>query len=373
MTTSNVPRVLVRAGERGPDFPSGHPYNPSAEVHGWLLSRPAGLARIAVNAAFLRPGKESAIFHVHYREEEWMYVLSGRGIAEVDGAEHGVGPGDFLGFAPGVGHHLRNPSGEELHYLVGGEVIADVEVGDFPKVRRRAVFYRSRFAVYPMDAEVPFMPPEAEQALAALLGSPPVVEPARALVRAVDHGEPRRYQHAENPLSETHVVQLSRMAGLRRVAVNLARVPAGRESYVFHLHHAQEEWMYVLSGRGIAEVGEAEHGWPRATSSASPPAAPRTTCGIRRARTSSISAGATRSAAWRWWTTRELASARCGSIPGEPSCTRSSPDPAPASASPSGPRGWSCRSGRGSGSEAAARGTTQPRPRWRPRRRPRAR
>jgi len=259
MTTSNVPRVLVRAGERGPDFPSGHPYNPSAEVHGWLLSRPAGLARIAVNAAFLRPGKESAIFHVHYREEEWMYVLSGRGIAEVDGAEHGVGPGDFLGFAPGVGHHLRNPSGEELHYLVGGEVIADVEVGDFPKVRRRAVFYRSRFAVYPMDAEVPFMPPEAEQALAALLGSPPVVEPARALVRAADHGEPRRYQHAENPLSETHVVQLSRMAGLRRVAVNLARVPAGRESYVFHLHHAQEEWMYVLSGRGIAEVGEAEH------------------------------------------------------------------------------------------------------------------
>ena len=259
MTTSNVPRVLVRAGERGPDFPSGHPYNPSAEVHGWLLSRPAGLARIAVNAAFLRPGKESAIFHVHYREEEWMYVLSGRGIAEVDGAEHGVGPGDFLGFAPGVGHHLRNPSGEELHYLVGGEVISDVEVGDFPKVRRRAVFYRSRFAVYPMDAEVPFMPPEAEQALAALLGSPPVVEPARALVRAADHGEPRRYQHAENPLSETHVVQLSRMAGLRRVAVNLARVPAGRESYVFHLHHAQEEWMYVLSGRGIAEVGEAEH------------------------------------------------------------------------------------------------------------------
>jgi len=259
MTTSNVPRVLVRAGERGPDFPSGHPYNPSAEVHGWLLSRPAGLARIAVNAAFLRPGKESAIFHVHYREEEWMYVLSGRGIAEVDGAEHGVGPGDFLGFAPGVGHHLRNPSGEELHYLVGGEVIADVEVGDFPKVRRRAVFYRSRFAVYPMDAEVPFMPPEAEQALAALLGSPPVVEPARALVRAADHGEPRRYQHAENPRSETHVVQLSRTAGLRRVAVNLARVPAGRESYVFHLHHAQEEWMYVLSGRGIAEVGEAEH------------------------------------------------------------------------------------------------------------------
>jgi quercetin 2,3-dioxygenase len=261
MTTpeANAPRVLVRAGERGPDFPSGHPYNPRSEMHGWLLSRPAGLARIAVNAAFVPPGKESAIFHVHHREEEWMYVLSGRGVAEIGDAEHEVGPGDFLGFAPGVGHHLRNSTGEELHYLEGGEVIADVEVADFPKVHRRLVRHGSRFAVYPMDAEVPFLPPEAEQALSALIGPQRTAESTRALVRAADRGEPRRIRHAENPRSEVHVVPLSRPAGLSRTAVNLARVPAGRESFVFHLHHAQEEWMFVLAGHGVAEIGEAEH------------------------------------------------------------------------------------------------------------------
>jgi uncharacterized cupin superfamily protein len=259
MTTSNAPRVLLRAGERGPDFASGHPYNPRCEVHGWLLSRPAGLARVAVNLQFLPPGKETAIFHVHHREEEWAYVLSGRGVAEVGDREHEVGPGDFLGFAPGIGHHLRNEGKEELHFLVGGEIFPDVEVADFPKLGRRLARFGSRFAVYPMDAEVPFLPPEAEQALAALVGSARAVDPARALVRVADRAEPRRYQHSENPRSEVHVVPLSRPAGLTHVAVNLARVPAGRESYVFHLHHAQEEWMYVLSGRGIAEVGEAEH------------------------------------------------------------------------------------------------------------------
>ncbi|MFL5301253.1 MAG: cupin domain-containing protein [Anaeromyxobacteraceae bacterium] len=258
-TEAKVPRVLVRAGERGPDFRSGHPYNPRSEMHGWLLSRPAGLVRIAVNAAFLPPTKESAIFHVHHREEEWMYVLSGRGVAEVDGAEHAVGAGDFLGFPPGVGHHLRNASGEELHYLAGGEIVGDVEVADFPTVRRRLVRHGSRFSVYPLDAEVPFLPPEAEQALSALVGPQRTVDSARALVRAEDRAEPRRYQHAENPRSELHYVPLSRPARLARVAVNLARVPPGRESYVFHLHHVQEEWMFVLSGHGVAEVGDAEH------------------------------------------------------------------------------------------------------------------
>ena len=80
--TPPAPRVLVRAGERGPESSNGHPYNPRSEVHGWLLSRTAGLGRIAVNLAWLPPGKESAVHHVHYREEEWLYVLDGRGVAE---------------------------------------------------------------------------------------------------------------------------------------------------------------------------------------------------------------------------------------------------------------------------------------------------
>ena len=135
----SAPRVLVRAQDRGPAFPSGHPYNPSAELHGWPLSRAAGLARVAVNLAWIPPGKESAIFHVHHREEEWVYVLEGTGVAEVNDAEHAVGPGDFLGFPPGTAHHLRNTGTANLLVLEGGEVLPDVDVADFPRLRRRLV------------------------------------------------------------------------------------------------------------------------------------------------------------------------------------------------------------------------------------------
>jgi uncharacterized cupin superfamily protein len=255
--TVNAPsRVLVRAGERGPDFPGRHPYNPRSEVHGWTLSRMAGLGRIAVNLAWLPPGKESAVHHVHYREEEWLYVLEGRGMAEVGEAEHEVGPGDFLGFPPGVSHHLRNESGERLVLLEGGEVIPDAEVADFPRLRRRLVRFGRCMAVYPLEAEIPFFP-GGNEVPAELLGAEDRPAP-RVLVRAGERGAPRAYHHPQNPGAEVHLEALSRPAGLARVAVGVTRIPAGKESYVRHVHLHDEEWMYVLSGRGRAAIGERE-------------------------------------------------------------------------------------------------------------------
>ncbi len=257
-TAKPSPRVLVRAAERGPEHASGHPYNPASEVHGWMLSRAAGLGRIAVNLAWLPAGKESAVYHVHYREEEWLYVLEGRGIAEVDGAEHAIGPGDFLGFPPGVAHHLRNPGPDRLLFLEGGEIIPDVEVADFPRLGRRLVRFGSRFAVYPLGAEVPFLPGVSELP-AEIFGVERPKAPPRILVRAGERGEPRVYRHPENPGAEVHLFALSRPAGLRRVAVAHTRVPAGRHAFVHHLHQHDEEWLFVLSGRGVAEIGDGEH------------------------------------------------------------------------------------------------------------------
>ena len=253
------PRVLVRATERGPDLPSSHPYNPRSEIHGWLLSRPAGLARVAVNLAWLPPGKESAILHAHHREEEWLFVLSGRGVAEVGERAHEVGPGDFLGFPPGVAHHLRNAGAEDLLFLEGGEVVRDVEVADFPGLSRRLVRFGARFAVYPYDAEVPFLPAEVQEAAARTFGMAAAGEPPRVLVRAAERAEEEPYRNPENPRSEIRMAPLGYPAGLTRVAVEVALIPPGKESFAFHLHHVEEEWMFVLSGRGIAEVGDAEH------------------------------------------------------------------------------------------------------------------
>ena len=41
--------------------------------------------------------------------------------------------------------------------------------------------------------------------------------------------------------------------------VNFIRVPPGKESYVYHSHQFEEEWIYVLSGRAIALIDDAEY------------------------------------------------------------------------------------------------------------------
>jgi uncharacterized cupin superfamily protein len=113
-----------------------HPWNPRSLISGAMLGRMVGLRRTGVSFARIPPGKESFVYHSHHCEEEWLYVLSGRGTARIDGEEYSVGPGDFMGFpAPSVAHHLINSGTEELVYLMGGES-RELEVSEFPDLGR---------------------------------------------------------------------------------------------------------------------------------------------------------------------------------------------------------------------------------------------
>lgn len=113
--------------------------NPNSYYKGASLSRPAGMSRAHVTLVHLPPGRDSFAYHAHRLEEEWIYVLSGRGVAEIDGEETEVGPGDFMGFAtPSAAHLLKNPFEEELVYLMGGEDLP-LDVVDYPKIGKRYV------------------------------------------------------------------------------------------------------------------------------------------------------------------------------------------------------------------------------------------
>src|SRR5918997_1871010 len=117
-------RFVVRAKEAEEGAtPFSHPLNPNSELYGTRLSSLAGLSRVGVNRVRVPPGKESFVYHSHYREEEWIYVLSGRGVAEIDAEE------------------------EDLVYLVGGEVL-DVDVADFPRLGKRMVRLGQDVEVY---------------------------------------------------------------------------------------------------------------------------------------------------------------------------------------------------------------------------------
>jgi uncharacterized cupin superfamily protein len=111
--------------------------NPNSHLLRTGLSRLGGLTRAHVSLGHLPPGKDSFAYHSHMLEEEWLYILSGRGVADIDGQQYEVGPGDFMAFpTPGVAHLLRNPFDGELVYLMGGEAVP-LDVLDYPTLGKR--------------------------------------------------------------------------------------------------------------------------------------------------------------------------------------------------------------------------------------------
>lgn len=87
------------------------------------LSRPLGLRRIGVHHDRLKRGMRSSRPHAEAYEEECVFVLRGRAVCTVDGAECEAPPGFFAAFAPatGVEHSFRNDSDEDVELLVIGE------------------------------------------------------------------------------------------------------------------------------------------------------------------------------------------------------------------------------------------------------------
>ena len=156
-------RFIIRANEiAGRARAFSHPWNPNSEMVGARLGALVGLSRTAVNWVRVPAGKESFIYHSHYREEEWIYISSGRAIAEIDGEEYEVATGDFMGFpTSGVAHHLRNPYDEDLIYLVGGEN-HEVEVADFPRLGKRMIRSGQGVEIYDTSDARSFGPLEEE-------------------------------------------------------------------------------------------------------------------------------------------------------------------------------------------------------------------
>jgi uncharacterized cupin superfamily protein len=97
------------------EFPLSHPLNPKSEVYLRRLGETIGLQRAIVTMARVPPGKESFIYHAHKGDEEWLYIVAGRG------------------------HHLKNPYDADLVYLMGGER-GRVDVGEFPTVGKHVIF-----------------------------------------------------------------------------------------------------------------------------------------------------------------------------------------------------------------------------------------
>jgi uncharacterized cupin superfamily protein len=92
-----------------------------------------GLRNFGVNLTRIAPGGESALFHRHSRQDEFVHVLEGELILVTDDGEHVMTPGMCMGFpAGGTAHQLVNRSARDAVYLEIGDRTAGDE-GTYPR------------------------------------------------------------------------------------------------------------------------------------------------------------------------------------------------------------------------------------------------
>ncbi len=119
------------------EAPFVHPLNEKAVRQTRTLSEATGMTNLGVHLVRVEPGAETTEYHLHHCEEEFLYILSGTGTAEIDGEAFEVGAGDFLGFAArGPAHTMRNDGEEDLVYLMAGERRSG-DLVDYPRAGKR--------------------------------------------------------------------------------------------------------------------------------------------------------------------------------------------------------------------------------------------
>lgn len=136
MTTRQPADLRVRTEQLDPAeaMHLSHPLNDRSELFMTRLSDRTGLSHVGVSMARVPPGKESFALHAHSVQEEWIFVLSGRGVVRMEGGDVAVESGDFVGFPPdGPAHVVVNPSDQDLVYLQGGDR-REGDRGRFPEL-----------------------------------------------------------------------------------------------------------------------------------------------------------------------------------------------------------------------------------------------
>lgn len=114
-----------------------HFLNANAQRLNKSLGDLTGLKALGFHLIEILPGRESTELHVHYHEEESVYVLEGEAKATIGDEVHTVRAGDFIGYrAGGEAHKLLNTGTSPLRCLVAGLRLPH-DVADYPNLRKR--------------------------------------------------------------------------------------------------------------------------------------------------------------------------------------------------------------------------------------------
>lgn len=98
-----------------------------------------GLKNFGVNLTTLKPGGESALLHIHSKQDELIYILEGEPTLVTDRGEVLLKPGMCAGFpCGGLAHHLVNRTDRDVIYLEIGDRTPGDE-GSYPNDDIQAV------------------------------------------------------------------------------------------------------------------------------------------------------------------------------------------------------------------------------------------
>ncbi len=114
-----------------------HFRNPNAQRINKSLGDATGLTGMGIHIIEVEPGFQTTEYHVHYFEDEAIYVLDGTATATIGDEDFEIGPGDFIGYrAGGLAHTIVNTGEQVFRCLVVGQRL-DHDVGDYPRQGKR--------------------------------------------------------------------------------------------------------------------------------------------------------------------------------------------------------------------------------------------
>ena len=118
-----------------------HFLNENAKRTNKSLGDVVGLKNLGFHIIEVLPGYESTEYHVHYSEDECIYILSGKATVTIDETNYDVCAGDFIGYpAGGLPHTMKNTGSEILRCIVVGQRLQH-DVADYPRLGKRLYRY----------------------------------------------------------------------------------------------------------------------------------------------------------------------------------------------------------------------------------------
>jgi uncharacterized cupin superfamily protein len=207
------------------------------DIRAWVrrLGAAAGASVVGVARFDIEPGCRPGPVHVHESEEEIFFVLSGSGLAWLDGAVHEIGSGDTIVCLAGGPLHTFVAGPDGLSVLAYGENHAPpfVRMPRAGLVRRGAVVLEAS----------PDDPLERDAAAGPLEVPDPTPRPP--CIVALDDVKPEVMDEGKFADSSRG---LGLAAGSERSGLNHAVMEAGKWSCPPHWHGDEHELFVILEG-----------------------------------------------------------------------------------------------------------------------------